>query len=107
MPRIARGGPLNEGKTLQQPPPPPDFRALHGHSLWVLTDSACRGLRKVPTIPFVDSGNEMIRLDLSRDEAWELLSRCMRSEEPDDDSFRMALEKLARALRSAGDCPAA
>ncbi|MCB8932305.1 MAG: hypothetical protein M9921_08575 [Fimbriimonadaceae bacterium] len=55
----------------------------------------------------MDSRNEMIRLDLSRDEAWELLSRCMRSEEPDDDSFRMALEKLARALRSAGDCPAA
>lgn len=55
----------------------------------------------------VDSRNDVIRLELSRDEAWELLSRCMRSEEPDDDSSRNALEKLARALRAAGDCTAA
>ncbi len=42
---------------------------------------------------------DMVQLLLTRDEAWELLSRCLHSEDPDDDAFRNALQKLAQALR--------
>lgn len=41
----------------------------------------------------------IVPLSLTREEAWELLSRCLRSEDPDDEAFRNALHKLARALR--------
>lgn len=42
---------------------------------------------------------DLVHLLLTRDEAWELLSRCLHSEDPDDEAFRNALSKLAQALR--------
>ena len=44
---------------------------------------------------------DLVQLLLTRDEAWELLSRCLHSEDPDDDAFRNALSKLAQAIREA------
>jgi hypothetical protein len=44
---------------------------------------------------------EELFLVLSQDEAWELLSRCLNSAEPDNEVSRRTLQKLARLLQCA------
>ena len=42
-----------------------------------------------------------ITIQFTEDEAWELLSRCLNSTEPDSEVSREALGKLAAALKHA------
>ena len=46
-------------------------------------------------------GLEHLLLDLTEEEAWELLSRCLNSTEPDNEISREILRKLAKALQNA------
>ncbi|MBS1721873.1 MAG: hypothetical protein JSS66_02580 [Armatimonadetes bacterium] len=42
----------------------------------------------------------VLKLEISEEEAYELLLRCVSSEEDDNAAFRSALRKLAEGLRS-------
>ena len=44
---------------------------------------------------------EELLLVLSQEEAWELLSRCLNSSDPDNDTSKLVLKKLARVLQCA------
>jgi len=48
----------------------------------------------------MDRSNEVVYVLLSREEAYELLMRCLQSEEEDTPVFRNALRRLARAIES-------
>jgi len=39
-------------------------------------------------------------LVLTQEEAWELLSRCLNSSDPDNDTSKLLLKKLARILQT-------
>lgn len=43
---------------------------------------------------------EVLNLGLTKDEALELFSRCLRSHEDDNEHFRSVLRKLARAIEA-------
>jgi hypothetical protein len=62
-------------------------------------------LEKAPELPKILSGEmrgvEKLLLDLTEEEAWELLSRCLNSTEPDNEISREILRKLAKALQNA------
>lgn len=45
--------------------------------------------------------DEELFLVLTQEEAWELMSRCLNSSEPDNDLSRVVLRKLARVLQCA------
>ena len=44
---------------------------------------------------------EELLLALTQEEAWELLSRCLNSTDPDNDISKAVLKKLAKVLQSA------
>jgi hypothetical protein len=48
----------------------------------------------------MDRSNEVVYVLLSREEAYEILMRCLQSEEEDTPVFRNALRRLARAIES-------
>lgn len=45
----------------------------------------------------------LVNVELTRDEAYEILSRCLQSIERDNPTFHTAIRKLARAIESEGD----
>jgi hypothetical protein len=42
--------------------------------------------------------NDVIMILFSRDEAWEILARCLASSDPDTPAIRSAMQKLARVV---------
>ena len=60
----------------------------------------------MPNISFGMWRDEELFLVLTQEEAWELMSRCLNSAEPDNETSRAVLRKLARILQCAQMDPA-